>query len=87
MGHISIPTPKKSLKEVNNCSSLLFTQFQAHHSHLLGKPHDFCTFMVFKLETIAEQNKRFSMSFMFEMPRERKQDENQATDLGTKGCV
>lgn len=27
------------------------------------------------------------MSFIFEMPRERKQDEKQVTDLGAKGCV
>lgn len=27
------------------------------------------------------------MSFIFEMTRERKQDENQVTDVGAKGCV
>lgn len=57
MGYISILTQKKSLREVSKCLSLLFTQFQAHHNHLLGKPHDFCTFMVFKLEIIAEKQK------------------------------
>lgn len=43
--------------------------------------------MIFKLEITAEQNKRFYMSFIFEMPRERKQDENQVTDLGARGFV
>lgn len=88
MGQISILThKKKSLREVNNCLSLLLNQFQAHHSHLLGKPQGLCTFMVFKMKIKAEWNKRFYMSFIFEMSRERKQDEKQVTDLGAKGCV
>jgi len=61
--HLDFDT--KYQKEVNNCLLLLFTQFQAHHSHLLGKPHHFCIFVVFKLEIIAGHNKRFYMSFIF----------------------